>query len=289
MTIIEAIIQGIIQGLTEFLPVSSSGHLSIYQHLTGNGGESGFLMLSVLHLGTLVAVFIAFWDTIWALIKEFFVMIKDIFTGKFKWKTMNAERRMLIMLVISLSMLAPFYIFKDFFTGISKDNDIIIEGVCFLYTSLILFLSDRCVKGKREPKDITVKNAVTVGIFQGVALMPGISRSGSTICGGLFSGFTKETAVKFSFILGIPAILGGCLLEVKDAFETGQTEIEILPFAIGFIISAVVGILAIKLVRWLIKSDKFKIFAFYTLVLGIVVISIGVIERVSGKGIMEIM
>ncbi|NLP25975.1 MAG: undecaprenyl-diphosphate phosphatase [Clostridiales bacterium] len=289
MTIIEAVIQGIIQGLTEFLPISSSGHLSIYQHFTGNSGDAGFLMLSVLHLGTLVAVFIAFWDTIWALIKEFIVMIKDIFTGKFKWKTMNGERRMIIMLVISLSMLAPFYIFKDFFVGISTDDDIIVEGICFLYTSVILFLSDRCVKGKREPKDITVKNAVTVGVFQGFALMPGISRSGSTISGGLFSGFTKETAVKFSFILGIPAILGGCLLEVKDAFDTGQTDIELLPFIVGFIVSAVVGIFAIKLVRWLIKSDKFKIFAFYTLVLGIAVISIGIIERVLGKAITEIM
>ena len=283
MTIFEAIIQGIIQGLTEFLPISSSGHLSVYQHLTGNSGETGFLMLAVLHLGTLVAVFIAFWDTIWALIKEFFVMLKDIFTGKFKWKEMNGERRMIIMLIISLSMLIPFYIFKDFFVRISKDNDIIVEGVCFLYTSLILFLSDRCVKGKREPKDITLRNAVTVGIFQGVALMPGISRSGSTICGGLFSGFTRETAVSFSFILGIPAILGGCLLEVKDAFEAGQTEIKVLPFLIGFIVSAVVGIFAIKLVKWLIKTDKFKVFAFYTFVLGIVVISIGIIEKVAGK------
>ena len=146
MSILDAVIQAIIQGLTEFLPVSSSGHLSLFQHFTGQSGEGALLFSAILHLGTLVAVFVAFRDTIWALIKEFFVMLKDIFTGKFKWSTMNGERRMIIMLVISLAMLIPFYIFKDFFTGIAEDSDILVEGVCFLYTSLILYLSDRQVK-----------------------------------------------------------------------------------------------------------------------------------------------
>ena len=136
---------------------------------------------------------------------------------------------------------------------------------------MILFLSDRCGKGTREPKDITVKNALTVGIFQGIALMPGISRSGSTIASGLFSGFTRETAVKYSFILGIPTILGGCLLEVKDAAAEG-IEFDFLPMLIGFVVSAVVSICAIRMVNWLVKSEKFKIFAVYTLLLGLFVI-----------------
>lgn len=287
MSILDAVIQAIIQGLTEFLPVSSSGHLSLFQHFTGQSGEGALLFSAILHLGTLVAVFIAFWDTIWALIKEFFVMLKDIFTGKFKWSTMNGERRMIIMLVISLAMLVPFYIFKDFFTGIAEDSDILVEGVCFLYTSLILYLSDRQVKKHyKEPKDITVKDAVVVGAFQGVALLPGVSRSGSTIAGGLFSGFSRELAVRYSFILGIPAILGGCLLEVKDAFATGF-ELEVLPFVVGFIVAGVVGICAIKMVSWLMKSDKFKIFAYYTLALGIVVTAIGIFEKIVGMNFVD--
>ena len=151
MSILEAVIQAVIQGLTEFLPVSSSGHLSLFQHFTGNSGEGALLFSAVLHLGTLVAVFVAFWDTIWALIKEFFVMLRDIFTGKFKWSTMNGERRMIIMLVISLLMLIPFYIFKDFFTSVSEDETIFIEGLCFLYTAVILTIADKCANGTKNP------------------------------------------------------------------------------------------------------------------------------------------
>lgn len=287
MNIFEAIMQGIIQGLTEFLPVSSSGHLSLYQHFTGNSGEGALLFSAVLHLGTLVAVFTAFRKTIWELIKELGFMIKDIFTGKFKWKEMNSPRRAIIMMIISLLMLVPFYIFKDFFEGVSEDGDIIVEGICFLYTATILFLSDRCVKGNKKFGDITVKNAVTVGAFQGVALLPGVSRSGSTISGGLFCGFERETAVQYSFILGIPAILGGCLLQVKDAVDQKAMDIEPLNFAVGFIVSAIVGICAIKMVNWLVKSDKFKIFAVYTLILGVVVIGIGIFEHAVGMNLVD--
>lgn len=170
---------------------------------------------------------------------------------------------------LSAGTVAPVSL-KDLVEEVSNKHLIVI-GFCFLYTAVILFLSDRCGKGTREPKDITVKNALTVGIFQGIALMPGISRSGSTIASGLFSGFTRETAVKYSFILGIPTILGGCLLEVKDAAAEG-IEFDFLPMLIGFVVSAVVGICAIRMVNWLVKSEKFKIFAVYTLLLGLFVI-----------------
>lgn len=287
MSFLEALMQGIIQGLTEFLPVSSSGHLSLYQHFTGNSGEGALLFSAILHLGTLAAVFIAFRKTICELILEFFSLIKDIFTGKFKWKTMNPQRRAIIMLVISLLMLIPFYIFKDYFEKVSEDSDIVIEGICFLYTSVILFISDRCVKGNKKFGDITVKNAVTVGTFQGIALLPGVSRSGSTISSGLFCGFERSTAVEYSFILGIPAILGGCLLQVKDAVEQKAMDINILNFAVGFITSAVVGICAIKMVNWLVKSDKFKVFAIYTFILGIIVTGIGIFEHSVGMNIVD--
>ena len=284
MKVIDAIFQAIIQGLTEFLPVSSSGHLSLYQHFTGNSGEGALTFSAMLHLGTLVAVFVAFRDTIWALIKEFFTMIKEIFTGKFKLSKRNGERNMILMLLISCVMLVPFMFFKDFFSGFSEDSTILAEGICFLYTAAILMLSDKCLKGMKKPKDITVKDAVTVGFFQGIALLPGVSRSGSTISSGLFSGFTRETAVRYSFILGIPAILGGCLIEIKDAASSGFT-FEPVPYIIGFIVAAVVGICAIKMVSWLVKTDKFKIFAYYTAALGAVVIVISIIEKIIGHTI----
>lgn len=259
MSIFDAIIQAIIQGLTEFLPVSSSGHLKLYQAVTGQTVEEGTFLLVILHLGTLVAVCIAFRDTIWALLKEFFVLIKDIFTGKFKWKSMNPERRMLIMLVISLVLLVPFYLIKDIFENISLP----VLALCFLFTSVELFFASRKRNNKKTAGDITVKDAVVIGLFQCAALFPGVSRSGSTISGGLFSGLEKETAVRYSFVLGIPAILGGCLVELKDLLE-GTIEVNLGAAAIGFVVAAIVGILAIKLVQWLIRSDNFIIFSIYT-------------------------
>ncbi|MGN0608390.1 MAG: undecaprenyl-diphosphate phosphatase [Oscillospiraceae bacterium] len=284
MTILEAILQGIIQGLTEFLPVSSSGHLSVFQHLFVINGESGVSFTLVLHLGTLIAVFVAFWDRIKKLIIEFFRMVKDIFTGKFKWKTMNAERRMIVMIVISILPLFGFYIFKDFFEGLSTDASVIAEGAGFLYTSGLLFLSTSkaCSNGTHTCGQLSARAAVFIGVFQGIALVPGISRSGSTISAGLIMGLKREEAVDYSFILGIPVILAGALLELKDLGGSGEA-VNAAPLLIGFAVSAVAGYLAIRLIKLLVVSDKFRIFAYYTLIIGIIVLGIGIYEAVSGN------
>ena len=279
MDLINIIIQGIIQGLTEFLPVSSSGHLSITQHFM-NVGEESLIISIVLHLGTLLAVFCAFYKTIWGMIKEFFFTIKDIFTGKFSWKDMNDNRRMMIMVIIATAILVPVYFFKDFFTSVEGDGDIIFEGWSFIFTAIILFLSDSCVKGFKTGKDMTIKDAITVGLFQCVALFPGVSRSGSTTTAGLFCGLTRETAVTYSFILGIPAILGGSVLELGDAVSSG-VELDILPLIVGFCAAAITGFLSIALVKLIIKHDKFKIFGIYTLILGILCVGYGIFELVT--------
>ena len=279
MDLINIIIQGIIQGLTEFLPVSSSGHLSITQHFM-NVGEESLIISIVLHLGTLLAVFCAFYKTIWGMIKEFFFTIKDIFTGKFSWKDMNDNRRMMIMVIIATAILVPVYFFKDFFTSVEGDGDIIFEGCAFIFTAILLFLSDACVKGFKTGKDMTIKDAITVGLFQCVALFPGVSRSGSTTTAGLFCGLTRETAVTYSFILGIPAILGGSVLELGDAVSSG-VELDILPLIVGFCAAAITGFLSIALVKLIIKHDKFKIFGIYTLILGILCVGYGIFELVT--------
>lgn len=283
MEYISIIIQGIIQGLTEFLPVSSSGHLSVAQHILGVE-ESTLIISIVLHLGTLVAVFIAFWRDILGLIKEFFLTIGDIFTGKFSWKKMNDSRRMLFMVIIATLLLVPAYLVKDFFTCMEGDGDIIFEGCAFMFTAMLLFLSDACVKGFKTGKDMKIRDAVTVGLFQCAALFPGVSRSGSTITAGLFCGLSRETAVKFSFILGIPAILGGSVLELKDAFESG-VEFDVPMLAIGFVVSAVVGILAINLVRLVSKKNKFKYFGIYLLIFGLACVLAGAYETITGNPI----
>lgn len=281
MTIWEAIVQAVVQGFTEFLPVSSSGHLSLVQHFFGLNGEGAVTFSVVLHLGTLVAVFIAFRKTVGMLVVEFFRMLKDLFTGRFHWKNMNPQRRMIMMMIISILPLFLFYIFKDFFAGLGEDPDIVVEGVGFLYTSALLLLSGHVRKGKKTPQTTTVTDAVTVGVFQGIALVPGVSRSGSTICSALMRGFQKQYAVDYSFVLGIPVILAGALVELKDAAETGAA-FQWGPMSVGFVVSAITGFLAISLIKKLVMSDKFKYFGYYTLVLGIVVIAIGVFEHIAG-------
>lgn len=277
--ILSAILQAVVQGLTEFLPVSSSGHLALVQRFTNVSPEEGTLLSVVMHLGTLVAVFIAFRKTIGHLIVELFRMIGDLFTGKFRVRGMNEYRRMILMLLLAtlpLCVLLPFY--GSLKTLIDRPN-LCFLGLCFIITSILLYLSDRVIKGHKTGKDMRARDAVAVGVTQCIATLPGISRSGSTVAASLICGLSKKYAVQFSFILGIPAILGAGVLEAKDVITAGQT-IELAPVLIGFIVSAVVGFFAIKAVNWLIKSDKFKLFAYYTLALGAVTLGIGIYDLI---------
>ena len=284
MTVLDAIWQAIIQGLTEFLPVSSSGHLSLYQHFTGNSGEGALMFSALLHLGTLAAVIAVFWRQIAALVTEFIEMIKDIFTGRFSIKNARPERRVIFMFIISTAVLIPFYIFKGFFESFAEDTSIFAEGLCFLYTAALLFMADLTDKGRKSMRDLKTRDAVRIGFFQSIALLPGVSRSGSTISAGIFSGLRREEAISYSFILGIPAILGGGIVELKGGIEQGSGA-GVLPCIIGVIVAALVGFGAIKLVQWLMKTDRFKVFYIYTAVLGSLVIIISIIEALMGKPI----
>ncbi len=284
MSVLDGFFQGLIQGLTEFLPVSSDGHLSLFQHFFGLNGENALFFTVMLHVGTLIAVFIAFWKDIWAIVGEFFKTIGDIFKGKFKYSESGEERKAMIMIILSLVPLLLFYLVKDYFTALSEDSDIIVEGVCFLFTGTLLFLADKCVKGKKTAVDMKPREALRIGFFQGFAALPGVSRSGSTISVGLLSGFSREFTVKFSFIMGIPAIMAASFVELLDALEAG-IEIDMLPLLVGVITSAIVGLGAIKLISWLIKTDHFGIFAYYTLVLGVIVLILGAIEYFTGSTI----
>jgi len=282
MTVLEAIIMGIIQGITEFLPVSSSGHLALYQHfILGGATQANFYMSLVVHLGTLVAVCAAFRKTLLLLLKEVVLIAKDVWKRKFKWSEMNGTRRMLIMLAISTLVLVPFYIFlRERLEELTQTPNPITVGFCFLLTSFLLFMADLRSHGEKKARDITVANSIVVGLFQVVALLPGISRSGSTVSGGLFCGFNREIAVRYSFIMGIPAILGGCVTELRGAFDFADPEqtISFIPCAAAFVTAALVGLLAINLVTYVAKNAKFKMFAYYTLIIGVVVICAGFLE-----------
>ncbi len=274
--------QGVIQGLTEFLPVSSDGHLTLFQHFFGLSGDNSLFFTVMLHVGTLAAVFIAFHKTIWNMIVEAFRMIGDIFTGKFKYSECNEARKAVIMILLSLVPLLLFFFVKDYFTALSEDADIIVEGCCFLFTGAMLILADKCVKGSKTAIDMKPRDALIIGAFQGFAALPGVSRSGSTISSGLLLGFSREFMVSFSFIMGVPAIMGASLFEFLDAVGAG-IEFDPVVLLAGIVTAALVGLFAIKLIAWLVKTDKFKIFGYYTLILGTVVLVIGIIEHIFGK------
>ncbi len=312
MSIWEAIIQGIVQGLTEFLPVSSSGHLSLVQHIlpsTSSGSsEVGNQTLSLfLHFGTLFAVFIVYRKLIWNLILEFFRMCKDFFTGKFVWKLdkMNKERRMIIFVFVASAFAILLFLpilgwigleladgeivksISDLSEYFSNDSSIMAEGVFFVFTGILILLATTFdfkfgVRERQEKDVLTLRNACAMGLGQCLASMPGISRSGTTTTMGMITGAEKNTALEFSFIMGIPAILAANLLEVKDVEWSAVSTPMIVSIIVGVVVSAVVGIIAIKLLKWIVSNDKFHYFGYYCLVLGVVVIILHTIESVTG-------
>lgn len=304
MNIFEAIIQGIIQGATEFLPVSSSGHLSLSQHFMGLQVPS-LLFDVMLHLGTLIAVLVAYRRLILRLILEFVALLRDLFTGKFRRDKMDPDRRLLIMLIIGLLPLFLLFLpvpgtgrkIKDFADRFATDGDIIVEGASLVMTGVLLTLgilashrtaAVHAVHGRRPKggfsgrRQFNVIDALSVGLTQCVAaVFPGLSRSGSTLSTGLMRGINRQSALDYSFVVGIPAILAAVVLELKDAVNE-PVSIGAAPIVAGVIAAAVVGFFAIRLLRWMVTTDHLGVFVVYTLLLGTVVIVLGIIEHTAG-------
>ncbi|QEY34273.1 undecaprenyl-diphosphate phosphatase [Caproiciproducens galactitolivorans] len=299
MTVLQAIIQGIIQGATEFLPVSSSGHLSLAQHFMGVQ-VPGLFFDVMLHIGTLLAVLVVYYRLVGRLICEFFLTVRDLFTGRFKWSKMNPDRRMLIMLIIGLMPLFLLFLpvpgtsmkLKDFADRWASDSDIVIEGAALVITSILLTFG--IMTGDRSDarharngrtggrKQFNAPDALTVGLVQCVAaVFPGLSRSGSTLSAGLIRGVNRQTALDYSFVIGIPSILAAAVLELKDAVHEPM-GISMAAILAGVITSAVVGFLAIKLLRWMVTTNKLHIFVMYTFVLGVTVLVLGIMEHHTG-------
>ncbi len=272
MSLIESIILGIVQGISEFLPISSDGHLVIFQQFFGLNSEKETTMLFdvFLHFGTLIAVVVAFWKTIVLLFKDFIEMVIRIFKGKYSYKKSTPHQKMIVLILISLIPLLIVLPLKGEIENLYHTAKA--AGVGFLITAVFLFLADRAKKGKNDANSVKPVHSLLVGLFQATATLPGVSRSGSTISTGLMLGFSREFAVEFSFIMAIPAILGANIISFKDAIDSNINISNPTPFIIGAIISAVVGFFAIKLITFLVKKDMFKIFAFYCTALGIITI-----------------
>ncbi|MFV9511861.1 undecaprenyl-diphosphate phosphatase [Tepidibacillus sp. LV47] len=251
--LIKGIILGIIQGLTEFLPISSTGHLLIFRKLFGLS-EAGLFLDTMLHLGTLIAVFIIFWDDILQLLKKPF------------------SKLALLIIVGTIPTALIGLTFEDYFEGISKTG--VTVGWEFLLTGMILWLAETMKgKGHKEIDQIQYKDAFIVGILQGAAILPAISRSGLTIAGALFRGIDKSSAARFSFLMSIPAILGAVVLQslklLKGEELASLHAIGTIPLIVATFASAISGYIAIKWMLKIIQRGSLKVFSIYVWILGI--------------------
>ena len=245
MTLLEAIILGLVQGLSEFLPVSSSGNLLLVHHLLGITAEDNLTFIIVLNLGSLVPLLYVFRKDVWGLMKRPF------------------QKMTAILLVATAPIIVVTLIFGDFIE--SMFHSIYILPIGFIITGTVLVLSDKLKTGEKEIKDITWLDTILIGCAQAVAVFPGISRSGSTITAGLARGISRESAAKFSFLMSIPTAIGAILMRTTY-LATGRILLEdlnLLNLTAGFITAAISGYLAINFMLAIVKRAKLKYFAFF--------------------------
>lgn len=258
MNALEALIMGIVQGLTEFLPVSSSGHLMLLEKLTGMSEEAGgAFFTTMVHIATLIAVIIVYRKTVWNLICH------------------PIQKTMLYLIVATIPTVIIALLYKTVlvqFDAMASSGSFL--GVSFIITAVLLMLCDRASKREnmRSMENMKMKDALIIGGMQCIGTLPGISRSGSTISGAMFTGLDKSAAADFSFLMSIPAILGSAVLEGKDAIEAGTIGVPIASLIVGMLAAGVTGYFAVRFMLKLIKGRRFYGFAIYTGVLGTLVI-----------------
>ena len=268
MNIIQGIIIGIVQGLTEFLPVSSSAHLVFIQNILGV--ESSLAFDTFLHLGTLIAVLWFFrWDII-KMLKSWWLSIGDILQGRFRQGFYDDPYKRLAWYVILATIPVGIVgvLFEDSIDALFSGT-LYVPAFFLFVTGTILYLSQRMNSGNINLHNISKKEALFMGLGQACAILPGLSRSGTTIAAGLTAGLDKEFAAKFSFILSIPAILGAFVLQLKDIGSA--MDANFLPVFLGFIAAIIAGYMAIKWMLDLIQNKSLDIFAYYCWVVGIIV------------------
>ena len=284
MNYLMSILMGFIQGVAEFLPISSSGHLTLFQAFFGmeNMEETHMFFTVLLHFGTLISVCIVYWRDIIDMIREFFLGIRALAVRDESVGKPPAARRMVMLIVVATLPLFVMVFFKNALEQVFSNP--ILVSCMLLLTGFILFFSDRLARGHKTAKNATVTDALLVGCAQAVAIIPGISRSGATISAGMLRGFDRNFAVRFSFLMSLPAVVGATLLELKDAATAPDFAEQVVPllpvYLVGVVVSAVVGYFAIRLVKSLADKGKFGSFAYYCWVVGAVSLIAGILKFV---------
>ena len=281
MTFIQSVFLGIIQGITEFLPVSSSGHLSILRNLFGIQTDGGLLFDVMVHLGTVIAICVVFRRDVLRMIGETIRMVSDIWANgsvlihnkkekdarRYKKILHNNYRRFVVMVLCATIPTAVIgYAARDLVTLAS--DSLLAPGIGLILTAVFLIIADVSENGKKIPKDISFTNSFLVGIAQGISTLPGLSRSGTTIAACLISGYDKRFAVKYSFIMAIPAILGAACMEIGQAFSGGVSLSQFFIYLAGALTAGVVGYFSCRKMLTIVRKKKFRGFAVYCLILG---------------------
>lgn len=274
MTLLFAAILGFVQGLAEFLPISSSGHLSVLQNLFGMEGVDTLFDV-LLHFATLIAICIVYWQDIVDMIKEVIGFFKDINHPKPEQGDPKPARRLVLMIIVATLPLVIVLPFKDYIDKLNNNTYFI--GIAFLITGAILYLSDKMQNGKKTEKNMSVGDAVKIGVVQAIATLPGISRSGSTITAGMATGLNRNFAVKFSFLVSLPAVFGATLIELIGAIKDGADTSRFPAYLLGMAIAGVTGFFAIKIVKLLSQKGKFGKFCWYCFFIGILTIVLTII------------
>lgn len=266
MNLFTSLLLGIIQGLAEFLPISSSGHLALAQHLLGINTEVPAFFDVLLHLGTLLAVLVAYWGDVVEIVQEFFRGVGDIVHGTTPTPVPPARRMILLIIVGTLPLFAILPIHKKVQ---ALGDSMVFIGMALVVTGFLLFACDLVRRGHKTERSATLVDALLVGVGQALATMPGVSRSGMTISAGCFLGFERSFAVRFSFLLSIPAVLGANILSLKDALEAGVDWAAVPVYLVGVVASAVVGYACIRLLKLIAQKGRFGGFAYYCWAVGL--------------------
>ena len=275
MTYLSSFLLGLVQGLAEFLPISSSGHLSIAQNLLGLNTEIPEFFDVLLHLGTLVAVFVAYWRDICDMVAELIRGVGDLVHGTTPRQVPPARRLILLIIVGTL----PLFILLPIHKKVQAlSNNMVFIGAALVVTGFLLFACDLVRKGKKTERTATIADVLVVGLGQAIATMPGISRSGMTITTGCFMGFERKFAVRFSFLLSIPAVLGANILSLKDALDAGIIWAEVPMYVVGVVTAAVVGYACIRLLRLVAEKGRFGAFAYYCWAVGLLTLLLNAIK-----------
>ncbi len=272
MSFIEAIILGIVQGLTEFLPISSTGHLTLAGKFMGlisdKNPEHWTSFIAVIQLGTMLSIFVYFWKDLWNILTEF---LQQNLQRRVQYSKQSTNSKLGWMIILgTIPIVVIGLLFKDMIEGALTKNLYVISG-SLIVLAIILAAAEKTAKFKKDIEDITVLDSILIGLAQAVALIPGSSRSGTTITGGLFLGLKRDVAARFSFLLSVPAVLASGMLQLKESLAYINYDMAV-SMIVATIVSGISGYLAIDFLLKFLKKNTTFAFIYYRIALGILIL-----------------